>query len=179
LREIAIKSTPTEFCLIFYHAAQSQPRLSERAEPAGRRCDGGNCSGLGHFGHIDDDFINSTTTRDELLVKQRGAFAERIENTTLALGLRPNQQFSTITYIDNSGDFKLPRITIHIAPSFAQGLGLAVAYTFGKSIDNHQLIRSARHPAAVCQLPNSRTPTDLRNINEEKARSDLWTERTY
>src|SRR5262249_3343506 len=43
-------------------------------------------------------FVNSATTVTDLKQNAAGNFAGRVEQTTLALKLRPNQQFSTITY---------------------------------------------------------------------------------
>ncbi|MCY7344918.1 MAG: Plug domain-containing protein, partial [Pyrinomonadaceae bacterium] len=118
-------------------------------------------------------FINSTTTRDELLLNAAGSFAERIENTTLALRLRPNQQFSSITYIDNSGDSNYHAFQFTLRRRFAQGLGLAAAYTFGKSIDNQSVDPVGAASGGGLSTTNARTPTDIRNLNEEKARSDF------
>ncbi len=118
-------------------------------------------------------FINSTTTRDELLLNAAGSFAERIENTTLALGLRPNQQFSGITYIDNSGDSNYHAFQFTLRRRFAQGLGLAAAYTFGKSIDNQSVDPVGASSGGGLSTTNSRTPSDIRNLREERARSDF------
>ncbi len=48
-------------------------------------------------------FVNSAQSRTDLSLNAAGNMAGRIEQTTLALNLRPNQQFSTITYIDAGG----------------------------------------------------------------------------
>jgi hypothetical protein len=129
--------------------------------------------GLVTSGVLTATFVNTTTTRDELLLNAAGSFAERIENTTLALGLRPNQQFSSITYIDNSGDSNYHALQMTLRRRFAQGLGLAVAYTFGKSIDNQSVDPVGAASGGGLSTTNSRTPTDLRNLNQEKGRSDF------
>src|SRR4029450_2419998 len=49
-------------------------------------------------------FLNSSTTTNELDINGAGSFARRIEDNTLGLKLRPNQQFALISYLDNSGD---------------------------------------------------------------------------
>jgi hypothetical protein len=118
-------------------------------------------------------FVNSTTTLNELQLNAAGTFAERIENTTLALGLRPNQQFSTITYLDNSGDSNYHAFQFTLRRRFAQGLGLAVAYTFGKSIDNQSVDPVGAASGGGLSTTNSRSPTDIRNLREERARSDF------
>ncbi len=50
---------------------------------------------------------------------------------------------------------------------------MAVAYTFGKSIDNQSVDPVGAASGGGLSTTNSRTPTDLRNLNEEKARSDF------
>src|SRR5215813_215193 len=47
---------------------------------------------------INATFVNSTTTQGELTTNNVGNLARRIEDTTLAFRLRPNQQFAVITY---------------------------------------------------------------------------------
>ncbi|MBA3694017.1 MAG: TonB-dependent receptor, partial [Acidobacteria bacterium] len=119
--------------------------------------------------------VNSSAAQNEInpLNNAAGSFAERIENNTLFFRLRPNQQFSSITYIDNSGDSNYHAFQFTLRRRFAQGLGLAVAYTFGKSIDNQSVDPVGAASGGGLSTTNSRTPTDLRNLNEEKARSDF------
>ncbi len=118
-------------------------------------------------------FINSTTTRDELDINGAGAFARRIEDTTLGLKLRPNQQFAVITYIDNSGDSNYHAAQFTLRRRFSSGLGLSMAYTFGKSIDNQSVDPVGAASGGGLSTTNSRTPTDIRNFREERARSDF------
>ncbi|MGI8898443.1 MAG: carboxypeptidase regulatory-like domain-containing protein, partial [Pyrinomonadaceae bacterium] len=84
-------------------------------------------------------FLDSTTTRTELDINSAGAFARRIEDTTLGLKLRPNQQFAAITYLDNSGDSNYHAAQFTLRRRFSSGMGLSMAYTFGKSIDNQSV----------------------------------------
>ena len=133
----------------------------------------GTVPGLVTSGVLTAAFVNTSTTLNELQLNAAGTFAERIENTTLALRLRPNQQFSRITYIDNSGDSNYHAFQFTLRRRFAQGLGLALAYTFGKSIDNQSVDPVGAASGGGLSATNSRTPTDLRNLNEEKARSDF------
>ena len=118
-------------------------------------------------------FVNSSTTLNDLQLNAAGSFAERIENTTLALGLRPNPQFSSITYIDNSGDSNYHAFQFTLRRRFDAGLGLAMAYTFGKSIDNQSVDPVGAASGGGLSTTNSRTPTDLRNLREERALSDF------
>jgi len=129
--------------------------------------------GLVTSGVLTSTFVNSSTTLNELQLNAAGTFAERIENTTLALGLRPNQQFSTITYLDNSGDSNYHAFQFTLRRRFAQGLGLAVAHTFGKSIDNQSVDPVGAASGGGLSTTNSRSPTDLRNLREERGRSDF------
>lgn len=119
------------------------------------------------------NFLNSTTTANELNLNAAGAFAERIENTTLALRLRPNQQFSTITYIDNSGDSNYHSGQFTLRRRFSHNLGMSLAYTFGKSIDNQSVDPVGAASGGGLSTTNSRTPTDIRNFREERGRSDF------
>lgn len=122
---------------------------------------------------INSAFLNSTNTAGELANNAAGAFAERIENTTLALRLRPNQQFSTITYIDNGGDSNYHAAQFTLRRRFASGLGMNLAYTFAKSIDNQSVDPVGAASGGGLSTTNSRTPTDIRNFREERARSDF------
>jgi len=118
-------------------------------------------------------FLNSTTTRNELDINSAGAFARRIEDTTLGLKLRPNQQFAAITYLDNSGDSNYHAAQFTLRRRFSSGLGLSLAYTFGKSIDNQSVDPVGAASGGGLSTTNSRTPTDIRNFREERARSDF------
>ncbi len=129
--------------------------------------------GLVTSGILTAAFLNSSTTLSELQLNAAGSFAGRIENTTLALGLRPNQQFSTITYLDNSGDSNYHAFQFTLRRRFAQGLGVAVAYTFGKSIDNQSVDPVGAASGGGLSTTTSRAPSDIRNLREERARSDF------
>jgi len=118
-------------------------------------------------------FLNSTTTTGELDINSAGAFARRIEDTTLVMKLRPNQQFGAITYLDNSGDSNYHAAQFTLRRRFSDGLGLGMAYTFGKSIDNQSVDPVGAASGGGLSTTNSRTPTDIRNFREERARSDF------
>src|SRR5205085_11230436 len=95
------------------------------------------------------------------------------EDTTLAFKLRPNQQFGVITYLDNSGDSNYHAAQFTLRRRFSSGLGISMAYTFGKSIDNQSVDPAGASPGGGLSTTNSRTPTDIRNFREERARSDF------
>jgi len=118
-------------------------------------------------------FINNAAVRTELGRNGAGAFAELIENQTLALKLRPNQQFSRITYIDSGGDSNYHGMQLTLRRSFAQGLGLNLAYTLAKSIDNGSVDPVGAASGGGLSTTTSRAPVDIRNFNAERARSDF------
>ncbi len=118
-------------------------------------------------------FLNSSTTTSELDINGAGSFARRIEDNTLGLKLRPNQQFALITYLDNSGDSNYHAAQFTLRRRFTSGLGLSMAYTFGKSIDNQSVDPVGASSGGGLSTTNSRTPTDIRNFREERARSDF------
>src|SRR6266498_3852347 len=91
----------------------------------------------------------------------------------LILKLRPNQQFGVITYLDNSGDSHYHAAQFTLRRRFSSGLGLSMAYTFGKSIDNQSVDPVGASSGGGLSTTNSRTPTDIRNFREERARSDF------
>src|SRR4029453_11741517 len=113
------------------------------------------------------------TTQGELNTNNISGTARRIEDTTLAFRLRPNQQFSVITYLDNSGDSNYHAAQFTLRRRFSSGLGLSLAYTFGKSIDNQSVDPVGAASGGGLSTTNSRTPTDIRNFREERARSDF------
>lgn len=131
-------------------------------------------------GILSPSFVNSSTTISDLALNAAGNFAGRVEQTTLAARLRPNQQFSVITYIDSGGDSYYNAAQFTLRRQFSNGFGFDLAYTFGKSIDNQSVdpigTSTGGGIAAVSGLPNSITPlspADARDFRSEKARSDF------
>ena len=122
---------------------------------------------------ITTTFINGANVRSDLSLNAAGTFAERLEDLTLALKLRPNQQFSTITYLDNLGDSNYHALQFTLRRRFASGLGLNMAYTWGKSIDNQSVDPVGAASGGGLSTTNSRTPTDVRDFRQERARSDF------
>lgn len=122
---------------------------------------------------INATFVNSTTTQGELNVNNVGNLARRIEDTTLAFRLRPNQQFSVITHLDNSGDSNYHAAQFTLRRRFSSGLGMSLAYTFGKSIDNQSVDPVGAASGGGLSTTNSRTPNDIRDFRQERARSDF------
>ncbi len=122
---------------------------------------------------INASFVNSTTSQGDLNINSAGNFARRIEDTTLAFKLRPNQQFAVITYLSNEGDSNYHAAQFTLRRRFSSGLGLSMAYTFGKSIDNQSVDPVGASSGGGLSTTNPRTPTDIRNFRNERARSDF------
>jgi hypothetical protein len=118
-------------------------------------------------------FFTAADTRSELRDNAAGSFAERIEQTTLALGLSPNQQFARINYLDSGGDSYYHSMQATIRRRFSAGLQLGAAYTLAKSIDNQSVDPVGSTSGGGLSTTNSRTPTDIRNWRDERGRSDF------
>lgn len=155
---------------------------------AGCRADGTNCpagkAGSPVFivtsGIATSAFVNTSTTSSDLRQNAAGNFAGRLEQSTLAAKLRPNQQFSAIAYLDSGGDSYYHSAQATLRKRFSGGLLMGWAYTYGKSIDDQSVdpvgATSGGGIAASTGLPNSttsRAPIDIRNWRNERARSDF------
>jgi hypothetical protein len=117
--------------------------------------------------------VNSGITVTDLNQNGAGNFAGRIEQTTLALRLRPNQQFGVVTYLDAGGDSYYHSAQFTLRKRFEKGLLFGLAYTFGKSIDNQSVDPVGAASGGGLSTTNSRTPTDARDWKGERARSDF------
>jgi hypothetical protein len=124
-------------------------------------------------GPLTQAFVNSSTTLTDLQQNGAGNFAGRVEQTTLALKLRPNQQFGVITYIDAGGDSYYHAAQFTLRKRFEKGLLFGLAYTFGKSIDNQSVDPVGAASGGGLSTTNSRTPTDARDWRNERSRSDF------
>ena len=121
-------------------------------------------------------FVNSTNVQGELTNNAAGAFAQRLEDTNgafQALRLRPNPQFSNITYLDNSGASNYHSAQFTLRRRFASGLGMNLAYTFGKSIDNQSVDPVGAASGGGLSTTTSRAPTDIRDFRIDRSRSDF------
>ncbi|MGI8783981.1 MAG: TonB-dependent receptor domain-containing protein [Acidobacteriota bacterium] len=124
-------------------------------------------------GIVTAGFVNSTTSVNDLTLNGAGNFAGRIEQTTLAAKLRPNQQFATITYLDSGGNSYYHSGQLTVRKRFDHGLLFGMAYTYGKSIDDQSVDPVGAASGGGLSATNSRTPTDTRNWRGERARSDF------
>jgi hypothetical protein len=124
-------------------------------------------------GPLSQSFVNTGNPLTELQRNGAGAFAGFIEQTTLALKLRPNQQFGVITYIDAGGDSYYHSAQFTLRKRFEKGFLFGLAYTFGKSIDNQSVDPVGASSGGGLSTTNSRTPTNIRNWRGERALSDF------
>src|SRR6185295_7126660 len=84
-----------------------QANVKAGCAPAGTGCPTGvtgQAIPLVTSGILTAAFVNSSATITDLNQNAAGNFAGRIEQTTLAAHLRPNQQFSSSVYFSNSAD---------------------------------------------------------------------------
>lgn len=124
-------------------------------------------------GAVAASVINSAAARTEIQQNEAGAFAERLENNTLALRLRPNQQFNRITYLDSGGDSYYHGLQVVVRRRFGRGVGANLTYTLAKSIDNGSIDPVGATSGGGLSTTTSRAPVDARNFALERARSDF------
>ena len=128
--------------------------------------------GLVTGGILTAAFVNSATTQAELQQNNAGTFAGRIEQTTLAAGLRPNQQFGIVTFLDSGGDSYYHAFQSTLRRRFANGFQVMLAYTFSKSIDNQSVDPVASSSGGGLSTTTSRAPADIRDWRQERGVSE-------
>ncbi|MBI3721716.1 MAG: TonB-dependent receptor, partial [Fimbriimonas ginsengisoli] len=159
-------------------AMQKNVALGGGCRPDGTLASGAACAGatgvpMVQQGIITAAFANSSTTQTDLSQNAAGNFAGRVEQTTLAAGLRMNPQFAQIMMIDNGGDSYYHAGQLTVRKRFDQaGLLLGGSYTLGKSIDTLSLDPVSATVGGGLTSTNARTPADSRNYRNERARSD-------
>jgi hypothetical protein len=124
-------------------------------------------------GIVSSAFVNSSQSATDLSQNAAGNMAGRIEQTTLAAHLRPNQQFNTITYLDSGGDSYYHALQLTVRKRFSAGVLVGLAYSFSKSIDDQSVDPVGSSSGGGLSTTNSRTPTDIRNWRNERALSDF------
>ncbi len=124
-------------------------------------------------GIVTSAFVNSSATTTDLAQNAAGNFAGRIEGVTLAAHLRPNQQFSTIDYIDSGGDSYYHALQTIIQKRFAAGLQFTATYTWGKSIDDQSTDPVGSSSSGGLSTTSINTPVDIRNFRNLRAVSDF------
>jgi hypothetical protein len=150
-----------------------QQNMRNGCRPDGTGCSSGVSVPIVTSGIVSSAFVNSTTTQSDLTLNAAGNFAGRVEQTTLAAKLRPNQQFAIITYIDSGGDSYYHSGQVTLRKHFRDGLLAGVAYTYGKSIDDQSVDPVGSTSGGGLSTTNSRTPTDTRDWRQERGRSDF------
>jgi len=91
-------------------------------------------------GGLPASFVNSNTTISDLNQNAAGNFAGRIEQTTLAVHLRPNPQFGSIMVTSNAADSVYHSMQATLRKRFGRGLLFNAAYTFLRSSTTTRLI---------------------------------------
>ena len=153
-------------------------RITTAGQPA---CSGGRQISIVNYanianapkGPLTQAFVNSGTTITDLQQNGAGNFAGRVEQTTLALKLRPNQQFGTVTYLDAGGDSYYHSAQFTLRKRFEKGLLFGMAYTFGKSIDDQSVDPVGAASGGGLSTTTSRAPVDARDWRGERSRSDF------
>ncbi|MDP8979508.1 MAG: carboxypeptidase-like regulatory domain-containing protein [Acidobacteriota bacterium] len=124
-------------------------------------------------GIVNSAFVNSSTTRTDLSQNAAGNLAGRIEQTTLAAHLRPNQQFGAITYLDSGGDSYYHALQVTLRKRFSYGLLFGLAYSFSKSIDDQSTDPVGASSGGGISTTSARTTVDIRNWRTERGLSDF------
>ena len=150
-----------------------QQNVAKGCQPDGTGCSGGSAVPIVASGAVSSAFVNSATTKTDLAQNGAGNLAGRIEQTTLALHLRPNQQFGQITYLDSGGDSYYHGLQVTLRKRFSAGLLFGLAYTFSKSIDDQSVDPVGASSGGGLSTTNSRTPADTRTWRNERALSDF------
>ena len=150
-----------------------QQNLNAGCAPSGSGCPAGVTAAavpLVRDGVVTAAFVNSSATITNLRQNAAGELAGRIEQTTMAAGLRPNPQFGTVTFLDNGADSNYHSAQLTVRKRFDAGLMLGAAYTLGKSMDNQ-----SSDPVGTSYAGglSANGPVDYRNMSNERARSDF------
>jgi len=154
-----------------------QRNLNAGCKPDGTGCSSGTPVPIVANGSIPaalvSTIINSTTTANYLQQNNIGLFAQRIEQNTLNVKLRPNQQFSTISYIDTGGDSYYHALQTTLRKRFEKGMMFGMAYTFGKSMDDQSIDPVGASSGGGYSATASRYAVDSRDWRNERGRSDF------
>ena len=153
-----------------------QQNMNKGCRPDGSTCPTGVTGAvvpLVASGTLTSTFVNSSTTQSDLQLNGAGNFAGRVEQTTLAARLRPNQQFATITYLDSGGDSYYHSGQLTLRKRFDAGLLLGLAYTLQKSTDDQSVDPIGSSSGGGLSTTTSRAPSSIRNWRDERGPSDF------
>ena len=148
-----------------------QANVNNKCNPDGSGCPNGitgQSIPLVTSGILTSAFVNSSTTRTDLSQNAAGNFAGRIEQTTLAAHLRPNQQFGSIMLLSNSADSVYHSLQTTLRKRFGGGLLFNFAYTYSKVIDDQ-----SADPIVTTFTPTSVATIDSNHISLDRARADF------
>jgi hypothetical protein len=146
-----------------------QANVKAGCAPAGTGCPAGVAGqpiSLVTNGILTATFVNSSATMTDLNQNAAGNFAGRIEQTTLAAHLRPNQQFGSAMMASNSADSIYHSLQVTLRRRFANGFLFNMAYTFSKVIDDIS--------GDIGSSLGTSTPViDSNNVRQERARANF------
>jgi hypothetical protein len=148
-----------------------ESNLKAGCKPDGSGCPAGitpQSVSLVTSGILSSTFVNSSTTLTDLAQNAAGNFAGRIEQTTLAAHLRPNQQFSSIIFVSNQADSVYHSMQTTIRKRFSNGLLFNVAYTLSRVIDDQ-----SGSPIGTSFTPTTSTAIDNTNLSLDRGRADF------
>jgi hypothetical protein len=170
-RPILPASSPCSATSLSATAARADGTLANNTA-----CPGASAVPLIQQGVMASAFANSTASVSDLSPTQNAAgnMAVRLEQTTLAARLRPNQQFAQILLLDNGADSIYHSLQMTIRKRFdSAGLLFSGGYTLSKSIDNLSTDPVGSTSGGGLTTTSARTPADGRNYRNERARSDF------
>ncbi len=153
-----------------------QRNYNKGCRPDGTTCptgSSGEAIRLVTSGLLTSTFVNSTTTITDIINNGAGNFSGRAESNTLALKLRPNQQFGVSTYIDSGGDSYYHAFQSTVRRRFQNGMLFGLAYTLHKSIDDQSVDPIGASSGGGLSTTNTRTPASINNWRNERARSSF------
>ena len=148
-----------------------QQNVSKGCRADGSACPGGAAGAavpLVASGIVSAAFVNSSATATDLQQNAAGNFAGRIEQTTLAAKLRPNQQFGSIILLSNMADSVYHSLQMTARKRFDSGFLMNFAYTYGKAIDNQ-----SGDPVGTSYTPTTSSAMDSRNFRLDRGRADF------
>jgi hypothetical protein len=170
----------TESVLPSFLAMQRNTQIAG-CRPDGTLSNGSPCVGaspvpLIQQGIMTSAFANGAVSLTDLSPNQNalGNLALRLEQTTTAARLRPNQQFGQILYLDNGADSIYHGLQTTFRKRFDNaGVLLSGSYTLSKAIDNLSTDPVAATAGGGQTTTSARTPADSRNYDNERARADF------
>jgi hypothetical protein len=123
-------------------------------------------------GAIPASFVNSSTTSTDLAQNAAGNFAQRVEGTTLALHMRPNQQFAQNIYIDSGGDSYYHSLQTVFRKRFDNGLMISTSFSYSKAMDDGSTDPVGSSSTGGLSTTGASTPLDISNWRLDRGLSD-------